>query len=549
MILGLIHATTQMPTFSAVGGLLADRWYLDFICRRDVLQRFPELHGILGLTGSGVTLYIISSGIYSVPTLIPRVSTALGTENVDYVGDGTGMAFIAASNHYGVAPRCNIVSLNVYDSNGTINPTKYQQAVNFILSQSSNKTKLVLTSAIRSPRLDYLLVQTDLDRDTKRLIQAGCIIVAGAGDGLIRTTTHECVGPILAEVCHPLHFEEIFVASAIDCKGVFPLFANYGSAVTTFAPGVDIITANKSGNFIIDSSTRYSGAILAGILCLFLEKFPYASYEDVKTFIHEHFFRTGNAVPYPLERLQKDPFECEDYGYLTLRSDTGWPYPYLVDTKIEFKLAHGFFTISEEVDNMISLGSVLANTEFQIPLDIKFKNKYGEVKPGIYKIISVQPSNIGQFEVGERSGILFGVVHDVQTSVVCTIQVSLDDGLNQYRRNLDLHVQPNYIDLYTVGGVLKARLSNVSGLNIDERAHDSLLIDQQPPQLTEIQVPITRNVNLLKKSTGSFMGQTVTPLSTGEFLFVVASGMYQAIVLDQLDEYTGYVIDNLRATP
>lgn len=543
--LAIINPITSPPRFSSLGALLPDRWALDFISRRDVTKRSPSLYGALALTGRGVTIYVLSSGVHNSPYFDNRLTSRLGVLGLDTTGHGTSMACVAAARRYGVAPQARLESLNVTRSDGTIDLQLYQQAINSILQQPG--PGLVLTSVIRGPQWGRLIVDTDLDVDMRRLLNAGWIVVAPAGDGLVDPATGACIGPLLADVCHPAHFKDVITVGAVAIDRTFPLFTNYGGAVDVFAPGVDVATLDATGQWVLASSTRVAAAVVAGILALYLEKFPQAKRSDVQEFVQENFFRHGNADPYPLDRLQKDPFENEEIaGPLALRSADGWPYHYLVDTKVPFTLAHAVFTSATVSVMSISLGSTLANTLIEIPLNVRFKNLYDEFKPCIYRLLSFFPA-VGEFEVGEYSGTLFGRIDDVQSATLCQLEVAVSDGVHQHRAQFTLHIQPNYVERREIGGSMKARLRGVSGLNISTPPAP-LRVDVKPPPPTTATVPVSRDVRLLTQFTTRFVGKTVTPLATGEFLFTVPVGTYQAVVLDEQDRYAGTVIDQLRAT-
>lgn len=364
MTQAFIRSTLSSSTFKAIGANLPDRWYLDFICRRDVTHTTPHRQGSLALTGQAVTVYILSTGVRNSSFFGNRLSWLLGDSNEDLVGDGTGVAFILGANKYGVASRCNMVSLCVYDSTG-LNFDLYKQGVDLILANQTTPC-LVITTAIQSPKYGYLVIDADVDYDTQRLLDAGLTVIAGAGDGLVDAINGELKGPILAEVVHPNQFEEVITVGALAADLTLPLFTNYGYAVNAFAPGVDLCTLNTAGEFTIASSTRLASAIVTGILALYLEKFPQATRANLTTFIKEHFFNQQLAVPYPLERLQKDPFFTEDYGLLGLRTATGFPYHYLTDTQVPCRIAYAFFTRALLEINVIQLGTVLANIHFEI---------------------------------------------------------------------------------------------------------------------------------------------------------------------------------------
>lgn len=543
---GFINSLFDSSTFRALGGLHADRWYLDFICRRDPTNHNPKLYGSFGLTGKDVTVFVISSGIKNSSHFTGRLSWLLGTQDFDWNGHGTGMAFLLGSSSHGVASRCSIVSLNVYDEEG-INADLYKEAVNLILANRPVNTCLVLTEAIRSPQYGRFVIDEDLDVDTKRLLGAGLAVVACAGDGLTKLSNGELVGPILAEVVHPNHFEDVITISSISEDLTIPDFANYGYAVNGFAPGNEIAILDQYGQMVWNNSTRSAASIAAGILVLYLEKYHHATRQDLQTFIKDHFFTPELAAPYPLERLQKDPFFNEEHGFLALRTSSGFPYQYLVDTKVQCLIAHAFFTKAELEISVTHLGTILANTQFDIPLNTKFKNLYGETKNAKYEIVSYSPESVGTLVVGTYSGRLFGYISDVLEPVTCTIQILINDGLHLVHQHFTLYVQPDYTEQHTVGGVIRGRLSGVSGLNLSSLEKGPLNVKTPVVPPHSIAVNLQRDVRLLDSVTGRFVAQQQTSLSSGEFLFTVPVGSYRALVLDAEDVYTSFSIDGLKS--
>ena len=71
---------------------------------------------------------------------------------------------------------------------------------------------------------------------------------------------------------------------------------------------------------------------------------------------------------------KKDIFESDDFGTFQLMYDSGTIFPYLINTKVPFRLAHAFFTTAIVSVPTTSLGTILANTQFEIPIGVKLKN-------------------------------------------------------------------------------------------------------------------------------------------------------------------------------
>lgn len=545
MTLSIIHGQLADATLRSIALDTADRWYLDTICRRNLTHTTPKVGGSFALTGADVTIYLISTGVCDSPCFYGRLSWLLGDVGVDVVGTGTNMAFLLGASHYGVAPRCIIKSLNVYTAKGILDPAKYQQAVDFILQDQSSKTSIVLSSAIQSPNYGDMVIRDDLDQDTQRLLDAGLVVVVPAGDGFVDNLTGELYGPLLADVVHPACMDEVITVGSYGADFTLPLFTNYGYFVDAFAPGVEIPVLDREGQWVITSGTHCSAAIVAGILSHYLEKFSRHIRSQVRSFIQEHFFHHGLMVSYPLERLQKDVFFNDTLQYLVLHTAAGYPFQYLVDTQVPYTVAHAFFTRSVLEVGVTSLGPVLANTELQIPLGVVFRNAYNECKPLIFKLKSFSPSDSHRFEVGRTTGILFGIVGDVESTVTIHLVVEISDGINLINQSFSLTVLQNQVDKDVVGGVIRARLQNVRVLDVKELPN-TLNVNSLPPAAKDVSVAIDRDVRLLNTVTGEFIGKVITTKSSGEFLFTVPKGIYQAVVLDARNEYTAFTIDGLR---
>jgi hypothetical protein len=154
---------------------------------------------------------------------------------------------------------------------------------------------------------------------------------------------------------------------------------------------------------------------------------------------------------------------------------------------------------------------------------------------------------VGTLAVGTYSGRLFGYISDVLEPVTCTIQILINDGLHLVHQNFTLYVQPDYAERHTIGGVIRGRLSGVSGLNLSDLEKGPLNVKTPVVPPHSIAVNLQRDVRLLDSVTGRFVAQQQTSLSSGEFLFTVPVGSYRALVLDAEDMYASFSIDGLKS--
>ncbi|GEN75157.1 hypothetical protein CHA01nite_08970 [Chryseobacterium hagamense] len=134
-----------------------------------------------------------------------------------------------------------------------------------------------------------------------RALENNCIIVAAAGNDSSRPSLPKPVST-------PANSVSIMAVGAIDSQMKIARFSNAGlnpvtgGNVNLCAPGVDVISLypknskNKSGNYYAMSGTSMATPHVAGMLALYMEKFPEKAAGEI--------WEWAESKARPIERLK-----------------------------------------------------------------------------------------------------------------------------------------------------------------------------------------------------------------------------------------------------
>lgn len=213
--------------------------------------------------GSGITAWIVDTGVdLDHPDLtVDRSRSRSFLPNIsspdDQNGHGTHVAgTINAKNNdlgvVGIAPNSVVVSLRVLDANGSGSFSNSVSAFDYIASKG--KAGDVVNYSV-GPQSRY--TSNILDNAVKNIAKRGIKFVMAAGNSSDNTLYYSPAR---------LKGTNIFVVSAVNSSKVFASFSNWGSSVTYAAPGVDIVSTYKDGQYAIASGTSMASPHVAGIL-------------------------------------------------------------------------------------------------------------------------------------------------------------------------------------------------------------------------------------------------------------------------------------------
>lgn len=241
--------------------------------------------------GSGVRIYIVDTGVDALhPEFAGRVVDGFDAfgQNLDQTdcnGHGTHVAGVAAGRYFGVAKSATIVPVRVMDCNGVGNTTTLTQGIDWILRSHSGGLGVVNMSIGGSK-------DSDVDAITERLVDAGLVVVAAAGN----SGTDACqVSPASAR--------GVIAVAAVDRDGSRASFSNYGSCVDISAPGVQINSANSEDYRFsrLMSGTSQASPFVAGAIATY----ALSSRQSSESLLYE--LAQGGVV-----RVQSEPEESPE---------------------------------------------------------------------------------------------------------------------------------------------------------------------------------------------------------------------------------------------
>jgi subtilisin family serine protease len=210
-------------------------------------------------TGSGITAYVIDTGILSThPDLTGAVTTGFsvftgGTEDCN--GHGTHVAGTIGGTTWGVAKDVTLVPIRVLDCGGSGSISGVIAGVDYVTKSVLTPSKSVANMSLGGG------ASKALDIAVTNLINSGVTVVVAAGNSR-------------ADACKssPARVPAAITVAASGINDSFASFSNRGSCVDIIAPGVDITSAWSNGGTNTISGTSMAAPHVAGAVARYLEK-------------------------------------------------------------------------------------------------------------------------------------------------------------------------------------------------------------------------------------------------------------------------------------
>ena len=223
--------------------------------------------------GQTVTLGVVDSGVeLSHPDLAPNllgqglnVRARDGSNASDVQGHGTEVAGAAAARGAngigiaGVAWASRIVVAKVTDDQGLGTATDIADGVRYALAGSARVINVSMAGPDRSQALDDAIAQAQA---------TGVLVVVAAGNQ---------ARDIDASPAYPASYteENVVGVAATDAAGNLAAFSNRGAGATDIAaPGVDVATTGKGGQYVYTSGTSIASPLVAGMAGLLAAVHP-----------------------------------------------------------------------------------------------------------------------------------------------------------------------------------------------------------------------------------------------------------------------------------
>ncbi len=282
----------------------------------------PQVWSQLGLTGQGVGVAIVDSGVYPHADLAGRIVASIDftsasptvstTSTGDPGGHGTHVAGLVAGDgsrsggaFTGVAPRANIVNVRVIDESGSSSVSTILRGLQWVLANRNvYNIKVVNLSLGATPSGSY---KTDFMATPAEVLNfAGITVVVSAGN----------TGPFAGTVTTPATDPYVITVGALDDNAtsltsddLMAVFSSRGRTVfdnlskpDLVAPGRKMVSLRSPGSALDTlfsdrqvtatgaltpeyyrlSGTSMAAPVVAGVVALMLERNPTLSPAQVK---------------------------------------------------------------------------------------------------------------------------------------------------------------------------------------------------------------------------------------------------------------------------
>ncbi|MDR5658872.1 S8 family peptidase [Serpentinicella sp. ANB-PHB4] len=278
----------------------------------------------LGLTGKGVGIAVVDTGVYPHNDLVTPNNRIIGfkdfvnnkTAPYDDDGHGTHVAGIIAGNGFsssgryiGVAPDADIVGIKVLDGEGSGSISDVIAGVQWAV-QNKNRYNIKIINMSLGSKAKSSYKDDPLCQAVQKAIDSGIAVCAAAGNS----------GPDSGTINSPATNPNALVVGASNNKnpssnGTVAKFSSRGPTIDglnkpdVLAPGVDITSlGNEDNNYKTLSGTSMATPIVSGACALLHEYKKNLSPQDLKKLITEH------ADSLDLDR------NTQGYGVLNLKS-------------------------------------------------------------------------------------------------------------------------------------------------------------------------------------------------------------------------------------
>ena len=252
-----------------------------------------------GITGKGVTVCVIDTGIAPHPDLKDKI---IGFQDMvndrkeayDDQGHGTHCSGIVAGNgsasegkYKGAAPDASLVGVKVLDKNGSGSFTNVIKGIQWAVENKNKFNINVISMSLGGP-VSQSYKDDPVAQAVEKAVEAGIIVVVAAGNS----------GPSKETIGTPANAEHVITVGALDDKGTvereddgIAYFSSRGptkydklTKPDIVTPGVKITSCDNDGNgYVSMSGTSMATPLAAGVMALAVQVKPDVTPEEIKT--------------------------------------------------------------------------------------------------------------------------------------------------------------------------------------------------------------------------------------------------------------------------
>lgn len=226
------------------------------------------------LTGSGVTSYIVDTGINTAHTDFGGRARWGATftgdgNNADCNGHGTHVAGTVGGKEFGIAKATSLVAVKVLNCAGSGSYSGIVSGMQWVAQQHKNKKGPSVANMSLGGSKSSLI-----DDAVKSLVQTGVTTVVAAGNSNLDACTQS-----------PSSSPHAITVGSTTNSDVRSSFSNFGKCVDIFAPGSDITSPWIGGTSVIRtiSGTSMASPHVAGVAAQLLGQNSRLSPSEVKS--------------------------------------------------------------------------------------------------------------------------------------------------------------------------------------------------------------------------------------------------------------------------